>query len=391
MPLLDTSFISRAGSGNIWLIRRLLISESESNLFERVRSEEASKEIKSETMLRQVFLLPLLMIALAGLARAQGTAKSQADAKIEKEVLQIEEERDQAMIKGDIATLDRIFADDYFWVSVNGTIHAKAERLSDLRSGVVKYESFKQDNYRLHIYPDTVVMLGRAISPVRYHERVNRNPRQFTNVYTKEDGRWRLVVHQSTPIVEQSEASAPTSVASVGSTTTHGSADDAARKEQYNNGSKNPLAMSGDGTAASEADAEIEKEILKVEHEKDQAMQNRDMAVLNRIYADDLTFVNARGQVLTKAQRMEEIRSGNVKYLSFDKSDNNLHIYGRTVVLAARENSVVEYHGKVISSPRQFITVYVQLDGQWKYVAHQATPIEEHYFESLPLQPGSKK
>jgi hypothetical protein len=81
---------SRAGSGNIWLIRRLLISESESNLFERVRSEEASKEIKSETMLRQVFLLPLLMIALAGLARAQGTAKSQADAKIEKEVLQIE-------------------------------------------------------------------------------------------------------------------------------------------------------------------------------------------------------------------------------------------------------------------------------------------------------------
>jgi len=76
------------------------------------------------------------------------------------------------------------------------------------------------------------------------------------------------------------------------------------------------------GTAKSEADAEIEKEILKVEHEKDQAMQNRDLAVLNRIYADDLTFVNARGQVLTKAQRMEEIRAGNVKYLSFDKSDN---------------------------------------------------------------------
>jgi len=49
-------------------------------------------------MLRQVFLFPLLMIALAGLARAQGTAKSQADAKIEKEVLQIEEERDQALV-----------------------------------------------------------------------------------------------------------------------------------------------------------------------------------------------------------------------------------------------------------------------------------------------------
>jgi hypothetical protein len=343
----------------------------------------------SEAMLRQIFLIPLLMFALAGLARAQGTTKSQADTTIENEVLEIEEERDQAMIKGDIATLGRIFADDYFWVSVNGTIHAKAERLADLRSGVVTYESFKQDNYRLHIYPDTVVMLGRAISPVQYHERVNRNPRQFTNVYIKEDGRWRLVVHQSTPIVEQSEASVPTSVAPVGSATTRGRSDEAARKEQYNNGSKNPLALSGEGTAASEADAAVEKETLKVEHEKDQAMQNRDMVVLDRIYADDLTFVNARGQLLTKAQRMEEIRSGNVKYLSFDKSDYHLHIYGGTVVLAARENSVVEYHGKVINSPRQFITVYVKLDGQWKYVAHQATPIAEHYFESLPFRPGS--
>jgi len=131
------------------------------------------------------------------------------------------------------------------------------------------------------------------------------------------------------------------------------------------------------GTVRNQADAETEKEVLEVERQKDQAIRNRDMAVLDRIYVDDLAFANGRGKVLTKAQHMEEIRSGNVKYLNSDRSDFHVHVYGGTAVLTGRENSIVEYHGKTISSPRQFITVYVKLDGQWRYVAHQVTPVAE--------------
>ena len=131
------------------------------------------------------------------------------------------------------------------------------------------------------------------------------------------------------------------------------------------------------GTVPNQTDAETEKEVLEVERQKDQALRNRDIAVLERIYADDLAFVNGRGQVITKAEHLEEIRAGNVKYLSSDRSDFHVHVYGSTAVLTGRENSSVEYHGKTISSPRQFMTVYVKLDGQWKYVAHQVTPVVE--------------
>lgn len=129
--------------------------------------------------------------------------------------------------------------------------------------------------------------------------------------------------------------------------------------------------------ATVQTDAEIEKQVLEVERQKDQAIRNRDMAVLDRIYVDDLAFTNGRGRVLTKAQHMEEIRSGNVKYLSSDRSDFHVHIYGDTAVLTGRENSVVEYHGKMINTPRQFMTVYVKLHGQWQFVAHQVTPVAE--------------
>ena len=130
-------------------------------------------------------------------------------------------------------------------------------------------------------------------------------------------------------------------------------------------------------TVRNPTNAETEKEVLEVERQKDQAVRSRDIAVLEGIYADDMAFVNGRGQVVTKAQHLDEIRSGNVKYLSSNKSDYHVHLYGSTAVLTGRENSIVEYHGKTISSPRQFITVYVKLDGQWKYVAHQVTPVAE--------------
>jgi len=129
------------------------------------------------------------------------------------------------------------------------------------------------------------------------------------------------------------------------------------------------------GTAANTA---VEQQIINIEAQKDHAMQTREMDVLDHIYADDLSFVNTRGQVLTKAERMAEFQSESVKYLSFEQGDYRFHIYGDTVVMTGRASSVVDYHGKINRIPRRFTSVYVKLHGQWQLVAHQATLITEH-------------
>jgi ketosteroid isomerase-like protein len=153
--------------------------------------------------MQRILLLPLLIVALVGHARAQGTTGNQADREIEKEILKLEDERNEAMQKGDVTVLDRILADDLAFVNTRGELHTKADRLADYRSGVIKYLSFKQDQYRLHVYGDTVVMTGRASGAVEYHGKVNRQARTFTNVYIKQGGQWHLVAHQATPIAEQ--------------------------------------------------------------------------------------------------------------------------------------------------------------------------------------------
>jgi hypothetical protein len=125
------------------------------------------------------------------------------------------------------------------------------------------------------------------------------------------------------------------------------------------------------------SNAEIEKEILKVDGERNLAMQKRDMATLDRLHADTFVFVNTKGKLLNKTEYMEEIGSGNLKFLTLEIDDYHFHIYGDTVIMSARASSVVEYHGQVNRRPRRFTSVYIKLQGQWRLVAHQATLIAD--------------
>jgi hypothetical protein len=127
----------------------------------------------------------------------------------------------------------------------------------------------------------------------------------------------------------------------------------------------------------------IEKEILSIENLKNDAMQKGDTKVLEQIYSDRLIFVNARGLLLTKQDRMKEFDSGNVKYVSFRQGDYQFHIYENTAIVTGIACSVVDYHGRINRIPRRFTSTYVKLDGHWRFVAHQATLISGGKSENL--------
>jgi ketosteroid isomerase-like protein len=152
--------------------------------------------------MRRILLISLLTVALAGTSRAQGTAKSQADAKTEEEVLKVEREKDQAMQKGDLATLTRVYADDLIFVNPRGEVLSKAQRLADVRPGSLDYQDFKREDYTLHVYGNTVVLTGVSKSVLHNHGKLIRTPRQFMQVYVKEGGQWRMVAHHANFVSE---------------------------------------------------------------------------------------------------------------------------------------------------------------------------------------------
>lgn len=135
-----------------------------------------------------------------------------------------------------------------------------------------------------------------------------------------------------------------------------------------------------EGATNKQTDAEIEKEVMQVETERDKALQTGDAATLNHIYGDDVVFVNARGVQLTKAEHIKEHSSRQFRFLSFNQDENDIHVYnnGGTVVIAGRARSVTNYHGKINRIPRRFTNVYIKQDGQWKLVFHYETLIQTH-------------
>jgi len=107
------------------------------------------------------------------------------------------------------------------------------------------------------------------------------------------------------------------------------------------------------------------------------ALQAKDVATLDRIWADDLSFVNYRGQLLTKAQRMENIRTGATAFKSIKVTDQVVRAYGDAVVANAVSELEGQYSGQEGSGTYRVTTVWSRQGGQWKMVAIQMTKMEK--------------
>lgn len=137
--------------------------------------------------------------------------------------------------------------------------------------------------------------------------------------------------------------------------------------------------VSAQGTGASAADTEkIKEEVRKVDDEMFQAVLKGDADTLDRIYADDIAFTYASGQIVSKAQAVADVRSGRNKLFVLNHDDVRVRAFGNAVVVTGRTQSTLaccEAGAKPTQVHRRFTDVYEKLDGRWQLIAHQVTPI----------------
>jgi uncharacterized protein (TIGR02246 family) len=119
------------------------------------------------------------------------------------------------------------------------------------------------------------------------------------------------------------------------------------------------------------------QEITSLLDQYRQALQNKDAAALDRIWADDLTFVNPRGELLGKQDRMDNIKSGATAFKSIRVSDQNVRAYGEAAVATSRVAIDAQYSGKEGTGDYRVTTTWARRNGTWQMVAVQMTPIAE--------------
>jgi uncharacterized protein (TIGR02246 family) len=151
--------------------------------------------------MQRLTLFIVLTLLLSGMARAQATAASAAaDEEVKKEVLKLEEERDQALMRNDADWFERVFADDIDYIGASGRSSTKAQIVDEIRSRARKWQAVRHDDYKVRVYGDTAVVSYRSDSTMEYQGKVTTTLARTTDVYVKQGGQWRDVVHQVTAL-----------------------------------------------------------------------------------------------------------------------------------------------------------------------------------------------
>src|SRR2546422_9723747 len=108
---------------------------------------------------------------------------------------------------------------------------------------------------------------------------------------------------------------------------------------------------------------------------KDALLKGDAAAAWGKLAAEDSVSIGADGKVLSKAEVVDGIRAGKIKYESIDTSDIKVRVYGDTAVLT--DTSSIKAHRGDLDMSGQYrnVRVFVNRGGKWQQVLAQRTKI----------------
>jgi uncharacterized protein (TIGR02246 family) len=137
-------------------------------------------------------------------------------------------------------------------------------------------------------------------------------------------------------------------------------------------------------TAEKVSSSNAEQEVTQLTDQYIAALKSKDTGALERIWADDLTFINLRGDVQTKAQRLADIQSGANRFDSLETTDRTVRVYGDTAVMTSLTTMKGQYGGQEASGQYRVTNVFAKRGGGWQIVSLQMTPIVTPPAEKKP-------
>jgi ketosteroid isomerase-like protein len=124
---------------------------------------------------------------------ASPTATVTATENVEQVVSQLEQEWTDAIIKRDLATIDRIVADDFSGILWDGNSDSKAQHLESVRSGRYKLEAAKLDISKVRVFGDIALVTLTITEKSQLEGKDSSGKFLYTDIWNKRNGRWQIV------------------------------------------------------------------------------------------------------------------------------------------------------------------------------------------------------
>jgi hypothetical protein len=118
-----------------------------------------------------------------------------------------------------------------------------------------------------------------------------------------------------------------------------------------------------------------ERQVLAIDDRRREALLRSDPAPLRQIYANDYRLVTPAGVVHTKADQIEDLTSGRLRYKKIEITERSARVYDDVVVVLSREKTDIVRSGEQVGGDIRVTRVYKRLGRGWRVIATHASAI----------------
>ena len=115
-------------------------------------------------------------------------------------IIELDRQRMTAMAEKDVATLNRLLADDLIYTHSSARMDTKKSLIGAMESGATVYTGVEPSDVVAQDLGDAVVLTGVAAISVNSGGNPNAFRVRFTDVYANRSGQWQMVTWQSTKL-----------------------------------------------------------------------------------------------------------------------------------------------------------------------------------------------
>ena len=169
------------------------------------------KTVSAQSLYRRVAPAPVarlltlsaVLLACMAVPFAQESPRSNAAADTAKEVLALEREIEAAVLRADVAFLDRVCASDFTYThgdgwTTGGAVRGVDRRAEWLASLPGRYSRREVDSQQVEIHGDVAITMGRVRARSGGADAAQRAfSFWYVRVYAQRDGQWRYLSHRT--------------------------------------------------------------------------------------------------------------------------------------------------------------------------------------------------
>jgi ketosteroid isomerase-like protein len=119
----------------------------------------------------------------------------------------------------------------------------------------------------------------------------------------------------------------------------------------------------------------VEDELRDLETRLSEAVVRGDAAFVDRVWDEDFFYTGVRGEVKRKADILNELKAGDLKFEVLKFDDVRVAPYGDVAVVNGRATAKGRNSKGLVVGEFRYTRVWVKRADGWKIVAFQGTPI----------------